>query len=455
MQPAVLIRLRPAGPWRYGPGEGGHDRVDTLYRSDRLYSAVTLAMRQLGYLDEWLDATVRRSTTVVAFTSLFPYQGDTLFVPPPATLWPPPSSLLTTPSPVFLSKIRWKVARFVPVQLVESLLLGQTILADQWAPDPDSGCLLRRDRPSTTPYHVVIRSAVAVDRISQSQVAVHTAACVEFEPSAGLWTTVRYTDEEAQREWGERVQAAFRLLADSGFGGKRSSGWGQTEAPQFQSGSWPGLLFPKVSRAQARSKPASAENPEPALYWLLSLYSPIASDSVDWRAGSYEVTLRGGRVDNSAGSGAEKKHLRMIVEGSVLSAVSEPAGAAVDVAPDDFAHPVYRSGFALALKLPSEILLEEPAVETPSSPEALEPAPCDEEAKPETSAAMAEPSTEAPEPSAETPEPSAETPEPSAEVPEASPELAAGPVPAPNSEEESLSHEDAPEKRSEDPGDGL
>jgi len=29
--------------------------VDTLYRSDRLFSAVTLAFERLGLLDDWLD----------------------------------------------------------------------------------------------------------------------------------------------------------------------------------------------------------------------------------------------------------------------------------------------------------------------------------------------------------------------------------------------------------------
>src|SRR5690348_18514298 len=107
MQQAVLIRLRPRGPWRYGPSDGGHDRVDALYRSDRLYSALTLAMQQLGFLDEWLQSTAHAPAPAVVFSSLFPYQGDTLFVPPPATLWPPPLALVTTPSPVFLTKIRW------------------------------------------------------------------------------------------------------------------------------------------------------------------------------------------------------------------------------------------------------------------------------------------------------------------------------------------------------------
>jgi len=35
----------------------------------------------------------------------------------------------------------------------------------------------------------------------------------------------------------------------------------------------------------------------------------------------------------------------------VLFAVSVPRGSATDVAPDGFAHPVYRAGFAVAIPL--------------------------------------------------------------------------------------------------------
>src|SRR5690242_19516754 len=107
MQPAVLIRLRPRGPWRFGPPDGGRDRVDTLYSSDRVYSAVTLVMQRLDLLNEWLDATARAPSPAVVFTSMFPYQGDTLFAAPPCSAWPPPAALITAPNPVFLSKIRW------------------------------------------------------------------------------------------------------------------------------------------------------------------------------------------------------------------------------------------------------------------------------------------------------------------------------------------------------------
>jgi len=347
MQQALLVRLRPSGPWRYGPSDGALDRVDTLYRSDRLFSAITLALRQLGHLDAWLDATARAEKPAVAFTSLFPFQGDTLFVTPPANLWPPPSSLVNSPSPVFLTKVRWRAAHFVPLSLVDALLTGQSVLADQWIPDPDSGCLLRRDRPSTSPFRTVTRATSPVDRLSLTSNSAEPNACVEFEPGSGLWTAIRFLDDAAHETWAEPLKSAFRLLADTGFGGGRSKGWGQVQPPEFETGSWPSLILPKTGRA---AKNDTHEEQTARSYWLLSLYSPAAADTVNWSGGQYELTVRNGRVDGS--SGALKKSVRMVTEGCILDATTEPIGTAVDVAPDGFAHPVYRSGIALSLLIP-------------------------------------------------------------------------------------------------------
>jgi hypothetical protein len=57
-------------------------------------------------------------------------------------------------------------------------------------------------------------------------------------------------------------------------------------------------------------------------------------------------------VDSPVRSGDLKKSLNMIGEGSVLLAESPVRGAAPDVAPEGFTHPVYRSGFALAIPIP-------------------------------------------------------------------------------------------------------
>ncbi len=384
MQPAVLIRLKPTGPWRFGPGEGGQSRLDLTFRSDRLYSAVTLAMSKLGLLDSWLGATARSSHPAVSFTSLLPFQGDVLFAPPPATLWPPPPSLVISPNQAFLTKLRWTAARFVPLSLIEAIVLGQPVLADQWIPDPDSGCLLRRDRPGSSPLRTQVRSAIAVDRLTSGSVRATFQTCVEFEGGSGFWTLARYANREAESEWNAPLESAFRLLADSGFGARRTSGWGQTQPPEFQTGEWPRLLLPKAGRLLA----AATEDREAfPLHWLLSLYVPASTDSIDWKAGDYSLTTRGGHVENGTASGTAKKIVKMIVEGSVISSEREPVGAAVNVAPDGFAHPVYRSGFAVSLKLPA-ILRGAPAEVTAETveppPSETDPPPAAEDLRPET-----------------------------------------------------------------------
>jgi hypothetical protein len=301
-------------------------------------------MRQLGLLDEWLDATARAGgAPAVAFSSLFPFSSDALFAPPPATLWPPPAAQVTAPSPVFLTKLRWNAARLVPVSLVETILLGQSVLADQWLPDAQTGCLLRRDRPNAAPFRLTTRTAAAVDRASNAAVQAHATACVEFEPGAGLWGIVRFLDDAARDRWQARIKGAFGLLADTGFGGRRSSGWGQTQAPDFQTGTWPGVLMPKLARR------LQTDSYEATGHWLLSLYSPNQSDTVDWSAGDYSLAVRGGFVFTN---GHAKKLVRLVTEGSVLASFHNPVGAAVDTAPDGAPHPAYRAGFAIALRLP-------------------------------------------------------------------------------------------------------
>jgi hypothetical protein len=56
-------------------------------------------------------------------------------------------------------------------------------------------------------------------------------------------------------------------------------------------------------------------------------------------------------VESLVRSGDIKKSLQMVGEGSVLVAEKPVRGGASDVAPDGFAHPVYRAGFALAIPI--------------------------------------------------------------------------------------------------------
>jgi CRISPR type III-A-associated RAMP protein Csm4 len=525
MNPGLVVKLRPSGPWRIGPDSGARNRVDVIYHSDSLYSAVTNAMARMSRLEEWLDATARSATPAVCFSSCFPFVDEIGYVVPPRTVWPPQSPSLKA------APVRWKSARFIPLAMVQSILAGDRLDENRWSVDGPSGCLMPAGKQG--PFRTSVRWGAAVDRLSGASER-HSTACIEFRPGAGLWVVIGFADDAARDQWQDAVKAAFRWLADTGFGGERSRGWGRSEAPEFIEGELPAMIIgerpppmsaevrapreiePMIEKAsplqepeepspappveppepepspeappeqeptppveepgppapepipdsvgvtEIEAKPAATEapssseqapepasisqdaaanveaqpaateapssseqapepapisqdaaatveaepaaaeppssseqapepspisqdaaatveapasttestaapeperSPEPAMqaakpgapgrpHWILSLFTPAAADTVDWARGSYTLLSRGGRIDSPAGSGELKKQIQMIAEGSVLIAETPPRGAAPDVAPDGFAHPVFRAGFALSIPLP-------------------------------------------------------------------------------------------------------
>ena len=249
MNPGLVVKLRPAGPWRIGPDSGARNRVDVIYHSDSLYSAVTSAMSRMGSLAAWLDATARSQTPAVCFSSCFPFLDDIGFVVPPRTIWPPTSPALMS------ARVRWKSARFIPLSVVESILAGKRLNENQWSVDGASACLVPAGKPG--PFRTSVRWNAAVDRLSGASER-HATACIEFREGCGLWTVVGFHDEAARDQWQEPVKAAFRLLADTGFGGERSRGWGRSETPEFVEGTLPGLIIEYRRREPA---PAVEEPP--------------------------------------------------------------------------------------------------------------------------------------------------------------------------------------------------
>ena len=322
------VRFRPIGPWRFGPDSGARDRVDLIYHSDSLYSAVCSAMSQLGRVEEWLEATATSANApAVRFSSFFPFAADALLLVPPRSLWPPPES----------TKIRYKGAHFVPLSVIESLLSEKSIDEDRWTVDGESECLVPSN-PGRGPFRVALRSSAGVDRLHNAAVEIHSTACLEFARGAGLWTIVQFADETAASRWQEPVRSALLLLADSGLGGERSRGWGRSEAPEWQPWIPP--------------QPPATEQPTDRAHWLLSLYTPAENDLVDWKRGNYATVSRSGRIESTARWGEPKQPTTMIAEGSVLLASNELRGSASNVAPEGFPHPVYRAGFAVTVPIP-------------------------------------------------------------------------------------------------------
>jgi CRISPR type III-A-associated RAMP protein Csm4 len=346
MNPALLVKLRPNSPWRIGPASGARDRVDSIYHSDTLYSAITHAMRLLGRLEYWLEVTARSEESAqVRFSSAFPFFGETLYVPPPKHIWPPPPSV----------RVRYSGARFIPLPLVENIFSGKALEDDRWAVDGETACLVPVNRSG--PYRISIRSSAAVDRLSGAA-EPFTTACLEFSPRAGIWFAISFQDEITRDQWRDPLRSAIRLLADSGFGGERSRGWGRAHPPEFRDGALPQLLY---------KGPAGEEQ----LLWILSLVTPSPDDEIDWSRGSYALTARGGRIDSPSQSGAAKKLLNMVEEGSVIAA-SRLQGSSPDVAPDQFPHPVYHAGWAFAIPVPAEAPRQVEVVEQSAVPETEE-----------------------------------------------------------------------------------
>src|SRR5437763_1114766 len=206
-------------------------------------------MARLGSLADWLDATARSATPEVCFSSCFPFLDEIGFVPPPRTVWPP-----GTPS-LMGSRVRWKSARFVPLGIVQAILAGQRLDDNHWTVDGASECLVPAGRQG--PFRTGVRWNAAVDRMTGATER-HSTACLEFQAGAGLWAVVSFRDEGARERWIRPVQAAFRWLADSGFGGERSRGWGRSEAPEFVEGTLPEMILGAGDQGPGAGEPPAA-----------------------------------------------------------------------------------------------------------------------------------------------------------------------------------------------------
>lgn len=336
MNPTLLVRIRPTTPWRIGPDTGSHEQAGAVLHSDALYSAVCSAMGQMGLLEEWLNATASPYGEPAArFSSAFPFQRHLLFVPPPAGLWPPPPP---TGAP---ARLRWKGASLAPFEVVTKLLAGEALSEDDWVVDPESGCLLPSvSRAATGPFRLMRRSFATVDRPTGGCAEPWSTTCVQFAPGAGLWAAVQFSSQQTYAVWAPKIQAALRILSDSGIGGLRSRGFGRFRLPEFQAGTMQELF------------PASAERESGGgAWWLLSLFSPGHVDEVQWDAGRYSLVARSGR----AVSGALKLTSRLVREGSVLVSGAALRGSVQNVAGEGSAHPVLRAGFAVAIPIPWQV----------------------------------------------------------------------------------------------------
>ena len=206
-----------------------------------------------------------------------------------------------------------------------------------------------------SPFRTVVRSsAAAVDRHHGRDRRMYMrrrAWSLSRAPGCGLSCGI--ADEAARERLGStdrrRHSACWRIPGSAD--GAAADG----VRPKLRNsrGAWPGLLLPKLARALSRNGGfGRGGSTEPPLYWLLSLFAPRRRPTSGLANGDYQHASSAAACRKSRGAG-KKQRSRMVAEGSVLAAPAEPVGTAVDVAPEGFAHPVYRSGTGVSLELPA------------------------------------------------------------------------------------------------------
>lgn len=358
MAERVCYRLAARSAFHIGERGIGLEETSLVLHSDTLFSALCLALRELGEdLDGFLTGynrwkggmLVNGRQTPFRLSSAFPFAGSVYFLPRPLLA----IHGLDQVSDPRLGKIVKKTA-FVSKSLFESLVASRDVSAElvqasqgakgttqirqelllqdgrAWVTAPERAALENYIEPESGKIRLWVQETqprVTVDRrTNRSQ--VYAAGRVRFRPGAGFFTLVDYQEPG----WRPKVEKALRILGETGIGGERSSGHGQFEL--------------QVDDEFVLSEPGSRADgfTSLALYWPAQ---PEVTAGVLENA-SYQLLNRRGWMASPDAMNLRRKSVRMLVEGSVFQ--QRPDGALVDVKPDDpptpLPHDVWRYGLA-------------------------------------------------------------------------------------------------------------
>ena len=285
-------------------------------------------MSQLGLAEEWLQATATSAAApAVRFSSFFPFVGDTLLVVPPRSLWPPPG--------IHQDSLQGRALRSAFGDRIAAIARKRsTKTAGPWMARASAWCLPNQGRG---PFRVALRSSAGVDRLQNAAVEVHSTACLEFRARAASGPSFSLPMKLPRRNGRRRFRArccCWPIPAWAASG--RAAGAARKR--------------PSGSRGRRRKLPLE----QPTIARTGCCRSTRQPKTTQW-IGSAATTppCRGsGRIESSARWGEPKQPTTMIAEGSVLLASNELRGAASNVAPEGFPHPVYRAGFAVTVPIP-------------------------------------------------------------------------------------------------------
>lgn len=246
----------------------------------------------------------------LTISSAFPFQREKIFLPMPKNQFPQSKEFKHIP---FLEK-----------ESFERILHGNDI-------DEVLSTDAVKEQQKNPLYNIVIVPRVRVDRLGhppqKDEASYFQFGQVVFNEGAGLYFFYHLSYDFDEKKF----KAAIRLLCDEGIGGDRSSGHGLFDEPQ-----WKEITL---------NVPEKAEG-----VILLSLCNPD-SESIKYLTESYyEIIERKGYMYSPDEKQLRKRTVRMLSEGSVISAPSLKGNPVVDVAPEIFKkHKVLRYGLAFTI----------------------------------------------------------------------------------------------------------
>ena len=147
---------------------------------------------------------------------------------------------------------------------------------------------------------------------------------VQLNKKCGLWLAADFDNDETKH----KIETLLRVLGDTGIGGERNAGYGafdfdtvSIEIPDVQGSNQAMTLSPICPKSAAQLEHLIRGN-------VAYTVNPLTG----WM--------------NTTGTATRRKQVNMFTEGSVLNTCDEPVGRLVDLKPDNWAHPVYRYGYA-------------------------------------------------------------------------------------------------------------
>jgi len=327
------VRLHPKGAFHIGERGIGYEGASEFAPADTLFSAFcsvwSLLFGEIQMVSDLIPDGKPAWTPSFLISSAFPFAGSVRFYPKP--MLPPPEETK-----------RWKEVVWVAEKVLETWLQRGKVEHSNLVAIHDGTAILTNEEAEQIAHSLGVRTVEglrfwAIQRTPRVTLDVPTHASslfhfgrLNFREGCGLFFFVRFLRDDLV----QKFYAAVRLMGDEGIGGDRTVGHGGFEAcfsqdvPQFcqpkQSEKFVTLspLFPKIDEVRS----------------LLS-------------GGSrYSLTVRSGWVGGILPTSYRRKTVRMLREGSVLCGSAEKVwGSIVNVAPDNFPHPVYRWGYAFSI----------------------------------------------------------------------------------------------------------